>query len=305
MLRMIPGPRRRGVRPPRQPAPQHLHQLAGAAAADAAAARGADDLPRRAADRRRGLRRVGGERDCSPASTPSRLLAGGRCCRAAADHRARLAGRLRHRSAARREFQPMNANYGLFPPIGGRLRGREKKRSSPTRARRLRPVDRRRGDPPAARAAAARDAAPRRSAVRRSRLARRSDASVLSPARMTARDPRAAALAAWAAASHDPDELLAMAGALAAGRPPAAGSRDHATPDPARRREPGAAPATRFRSRCARPPSGPGGCARSACSVPATDGALARAEPTRWPSGARPAAAPITTLEPRPRPSPT
>ncbi len=27
----------------------------------------------------------------------------------------------------RDEFQPMNANYGLFPPIGGRLRGREKR----------------------------------------------------------------------------------------------------------------------------------------------------------------------------------
>ncbi len=27
----------------------------------------------------------------------------------------------------RKEFQPMNANYGLFPPLAGRLRGREKK----------------------------------------------------------------------------------------------------------------------------------------------------------------------------------
>ena len=27
----------------------------------------------------------------------------------------------------RKEFQPMNANYGLFPPLHGRLRGREKK----------------------------------------------------------------------------------------------------------------------------------------------------------------------------------
>jgi methylenetetrahydrofolate--tRNA-(uracil-5-)-methyltransferase len=27
----------------------------------------------------------------------------------------------------RREFQPMNANYGLFPPLGGQWRGREKK----------------------------------------------------------------------------------------------------------------------------------------------------------------------------------
>jgi methylenetetrahydrofolate--tRNA-(uracil-5-)-methyltransferase len=27
----------------------------------------------------------------------------------------------------RKEFQPMNANYGLFPPLAGRARGREKK----------------------------------------------------------------------------------------------------------------------------------------------------------------------------------
>jgi methylenetetrahydrofolate--tRNA-(uracil-5-)-methyltransferase len=27
----------------------------------------------------------------------------------------------------RKDFQPMNANYGLFPPLGGRWRGREKK----------------------------------------------------------------------------------------------------------------------------------------------------------------------------------
>ena len=27
----------------------------------------------------------------------------------------------------RRDFQPMNANYGLFPPLENRLRGREKK----------------------------------------------------------------------------------------------------------------------------------------------------------------------------------
>ncbi len=28
---------------------------------------------------------------------------------------------------ARKEFQPMNANYGLFPPLAGRVRGREKR----------------------------------------------------------------------------------------------------------------------------------------------------------------------------------
>ena len=35
---------------------------------------------------------------------------------------------------SRREFQPMNANYGLFPPLGRRLRGREKKKALGSRA---------------------------------------------------------------------------------------------------------------------------------------------------------------------------
>jgi len=34
----------------------------------------------------------------------------------------------------RRDFQPMNANYGLFPPLAGRLRGREKKLALAARA---------------------------------------------------------------------------------------------------------------------------------------------------------------------------
>jgi len=34
----------------------------------------------------------------------------------------------------RRDFQPMNTNYGLFPPLSGRLRGREKKAALAERA---------------------------------------------------------------------------------------------------------------------------------------------------------------------------
>jgi methylenetetrahydrofolate--tRNA-(uracil-5-)-methyltransferase len=34
----------------------------------------------------------------------------------------------------RRSFQPMNANYGLFPPLERRLRGRDKKLALATRA---------------------------------------------------------------------------------------------------------------------------------------------------------------------------
>ena len=35
---------------------------------------------------------------------------------------------------SRRDFQPMNANYGLFPPLAGRRRGREKKLALAERA---------------------------------------------------------------------------------------------------------------------------------------------------------------------------
>ena len=34
----------------------------------------------------------------------------------------------------RKDFQPMNANYGLFPPLPGRMRGRDKKRAHAARA---------------------------------------------------------------------------------------------------------------------------------------------------------------------------
>jgi methylenetetrahydrofolate--tRNA-(uracil-5-)-methyltransferase len=37
-------------------------------------------------------------------------------------------------SDERRDFQPMNANYGLFPPLANRVRGREKKAALAERA---------------------------------------------------------------------------------------------------------------------------------------------------------------------------
>jgi len=63
----------------------------------------------------------------------------------------------------RKEFQPMNANYGLFPPLGGRWRGREKKLKIAERA--LADFDRWAASEglatvPVARAAAVVDAAP-------------------------------------------------------------------------------------------------------------------------------------------------
>ncbi len=33
-----------------------------------------------------------------------------------------------------KEFQPMNVNFGLFPPLEGRFRGRDKKRARSERA---------------------------------------------------------------------------------------------------------------------------------------------------------------------------
>ena len=35
---------------------------------------------------------------------------------------------------SRKDFQPMNANYGLFPPLPNRMRGRDKKRAQGARA---------------------------------------------------------------------------------------------------------------------------------------------------------------------------
>jgi methylenetetrahydrofolate--tRNA-(uracil-5-)-methyltransferase len=37
-------------------------------------------------------------------------------------------------SSERKTFQPMNTNYGLFPPLARRLRGREKKAALAQRA---------------------------------------------------------------------------------------------------------------------------------------------------------------------------
>ena len=43
-----------------------------------------------------------------------------------------LLGYITHRG--KKTFQPMNANYGLFPPVSGSLRGREKKLALAARA---------------------------------------------------------------------------------------------------------------------------------------------------------------------------
>ena len=99
---------------------------------------------RRAAHRRRGLRRVGGRGPARRRSTPRGWCAGVPLRGAAGDHGARLAARTTSPTRRRRDFQPMNANYGLFPPLGGRARGREKQlQLARARARRLRALGRR------------------------------------------------------------------------------------------------------------------------------------------------------------------
>ena len=86
VLRMIPGLEQRRVRAPRQPAPQHVHQLAGASCARRCSCAAAHErLPRRAA--RSASRATSSRRPAasSPASTPARLLARRAAARAAAD----------------------------------------------------------------------------------------------------------------------------------------------------------------------------------------------------------------------------
>ena len=98
VLRMIPGPASGGVRPARQPAPQHLHQLAGGVAADPAAAQ----PPRRSSSPASSIGVEG-----YVESAASGILAGLNAVRLlerrpllvpAAEHGAGLADRLRDRS---------------------------------------------------------------------------------------------------------------------------------------------------------------------------------------------------------------
>ena len=134
-------PRERRIRPPRRPASQHLPELAKAAGRPVAPARAAAAALRRPDDRLRGLC---GIRQHRPDRRP---LCRGRCARRRrsrpppVDHGAGIAARPHHRRPYRdhragpRSFQPMNINFGLFPPLaspptkkpdGTRLRGNEK-----------------------------------------------------------------------------------------------------------------------------------------------------------------------------------
>ena len=122
IFRTIPGPGERRVRPARRPAPQHLPQLAEAARRDAAA----EGEP--------GLRFAGQITGCEGyvESAAVGLLAGRFAAAerlgepivaAAADARrsARCSptspAATSRRSTRAASFQPMNINFGLFPPL--------------------------------------------------------------------------------------------------------------------------------------------------------------------------------------------
>ena len=92
--------------------------------------------PRRAARRRRGLRRVGGDRAArGPQRGAPACAASRRSCRRATTALGSLLAYVTQRG--RKDFQPMNANYGLFPPLGAAAaRAREEARARRARARR-------------------------------------------------------------------------------------------------------------------------------------------------------------------------
>ncbi len=115
-----PGERR--VRAARRPAPQHLPQFAEAARCDAAAQGRSAAALRRPDHRLRGLCRIGRHRaDRRPLRR--RRAARRADAAAAADHGAWRAARAHHRRPCRdhrrrpASFQPMNVNFGLFPPL--------------------------------------------------------------------------------------------------------------------------------------------------------------------------------------------
>ena len=135
LFRTIPGPRAGRVRAAGRAAPQHLHQLAAAARRDAAAEGGAAHPLRRPDHRLRGLCRIGRDR---PARRPLRR---GRAARRDARRRRRsttaLGALLGHITggADAASYQPMNVNFGLFPPIEGRAKKADRKQLYTDRAK--------------------------------------------------------------------------------------------------------------------------------------------------------------------------
>ena len=119
-------PRQRRVRAARRPAPQHLPQFAEAARRDAAAqgaSRGCASPARSPAARAMWNRPPSA---CSPAASPPPSGSASRSSLPppTTAHGALLGhitgGHIETIDAGPRSFQPMNVNFGLFPPLGAR-----------------------------------------------------------------------------------------------------------------------------------------------------------------------------------------
>ena len=135
VFRTIPGLRTRRVRAARRPAPQHLPQFAEAARRHAAAEGAAAAALRRPDHRLRGLCRVRRDR---PARRPvRRRRAARRGVRApppTTAHGALLdhitGGHIETIDAGPPSFQPMNVNFGLFPPLAQSRRPRTRRQQA-------------------------------------------------------------------------------------------------------------------------------------------------------------------------------
>ena len=142
IFRMIPGLEHARLRAARRPASQYVPEQPQAARR-AVAAQGRSALALRRADhRRRGLCGVGRDRACSRGVSPPRSLWAARLRRlrrrprSARFWRTSPAGICRTKQAAApRSFQPMNVNFGLFPPIAEASRGRQAPQRRGTRHR--------------------------------------------------------------------------------------------------------------------------------------------------------------------------
>ena len=139
VFRTIPGPGECRVRAARRPAPQHLHQLADAARPIAAAEVAARACASPARSPAAKAMSKAPRSACWPAASPPPSGSARRCrCRRPTTAFGALLNHITgghivsDDEPGKRSFQPMNINFGLFPPVeapkaeGKRLRGKDK-----------------------------------------------------------------------------------------------------------------------------------------------------------------------------------
>ena len=129
ILRLIPGPRERGVSALRADSPQHLHQCAGAAERHAATAHASQRLFRRADF---GRRRICGIDRHGPGGRDARGGVRGAAKRCGAFPRETAIGSLCHyiSHADPRHYQPANIAFDLFPPLDPNPRDRTERQTA-------------------------------------------------------------------------------------------------------------------------------------------------------------------------------